>query len=69
MSKNQCIPQQISKFGLGIIMLGAAMGLVIIGLTLLPIFGFIAAIPVAGLGIYFFRVHLNDECEIDFSTD
>ncbi|MCG8634959.1 MAG: hypothetical protein MI863_14085 [Desulfobacterales bacterium] len=67
--KNECIPQRISKFALGLMLLGAAMGLVVIGVTLLPIIGLIAAIPVAALGIYFFRVHLNDQCEIDFSSD
>lgn len=67
MSSNQCIPQRISKFGLGLILLGAALGLVVIGLTLLPVIGFILAVPVAGLAVYFFRTHLNDQCEMDFS--
>ena len=68
MSSNQCIPQRISKFGLALILLGAALGLSVIGLTLLPIIGFVLAVPVAGLGIYFFRTHLNDQCEMDFSN-
>ena len=66
---NECIPQRISKFTLGIILLGAALGLVVIGITLLPIIGIVAAVPVAALAIYFFRVHLNDQCEIEFSTE
>ena len=69
MKSNQCIPQQISKFTLGLLLIGAALGLVVIGLTLLPIIGFVLAVPVAGLGIYFFRIHLNDQCEMDFSSD
>jgi hypothetical protein len=69
MQNNQCIPQRISKFALGLIILGAALGLVVIGVTLLPIIGLVAAIPVAALAFYFFRVHLNDQCEIDLSTD
>lgn len=68
MQSNQCIPQQISKFILGFVFLGAAAGLVVIGLTLLPIFGFILAVPVAALGVYFFRAHLNDQCQIDLSA-
>lgn len=66
---NECIPQRISKFTLGLILLGAAFGLVVIGITLLPIVGLLAAVPVAVLAVYFFRVNLNDQCEIDFSTD
>lgn len=69
MSSNQCISQRISKFALGCILLAAASGLVVIGLTLLPIIGFVMAVPVAGLAIYFFRIHLNDQCEMDFSTE
>ncbi|WDP91908.1 MAG: hypothetical protein HUN04_20210 [Desulfobacter sp.] len=69
MSSNQCIPQRISKAALGSILLAAAFGLVVIGLTLLPIIGFVLAVPVAGLAFYFFRIHLNDQCEMDFSTD
>ncbi|HCY87587.1 MAG TPA: hypothetical protein DHV36_20805 [Desulfobacteraceae bacterium] len=69
MMSNECIPQRISKFTLGIILLGAALGLVVIGVTLLPIIGIVAAVPVAALAVYFFRVHLNDQCEIDFSAE
>ena len=66
-SNNACISQRISKFGLGLILLGAAAGLGVLGLTLLPIIGFILAVPVAALAVYFFRIHLNKECEMDFS--
>ena len=69
MTSNQCIPQQISKFTMGLVLLGAALGLVVIGITLLPIIGFVLAVPVAGLSIYFFRIHINDQCEMDFSKE
>jgi hypothetical protein len=51
---------------LGSIMLAAAAALIVIGLTLMPVFGFMLAIPVTALAIYIFRLHLNDQCEIDF---
>ena len=51
---------------IGSIMLAAAAALVIIGVTLMPVFGFMLAIPVTALAIYTFRLHLNDQCEIDF---
>jgi sensor histidine kinase YesM len=69
MKTNQCIPQHISKFALGFIMLSAAMGLVVLGLTLWPIIGLILALPMVALGLYFFRLNLNDQCEMDFSSD
>ncbi len=66
MKATQCVPQKISKLMMGSIMLAAAAALVVIGVTLLPIFGFVLAIPVIALAIYIFRLHLNDQCEIDF---
>jgi hypothetical protein len=35
-------------------------------LTHFPVFGFILAVPVLALAIYIFRLHLSDQCEIDF---
>ena len=66
MKTTECVPQKISKLMMGSIMLVAAIALVVIGVTLLPIFGFVLAIPVTALAIYIFRLHLNDQCEIDF---
>jgi hypothetical protein len=63
----KCIPQKISKLMLGSLLLTAALGLIIVGVTLLPVFGFVLAVPVIALAIYVFRLHLSDQCEIDFS--
>ncbi len=69
MKTTECIPQKISKLMLGLILMGFALALIIIGATLLPVFGFILALPVIALAIYIFRLHLNDQCEIDFSAE
>ena len=69
MKTTECVPQKISKLMLGLILMGFALALIIIGVTLLPIFGFILALPVIALAIYIFRLHLNDQCEIDFSAE
>ena len=37
----ECVPQKISKLMLGSLMLAAAIGLIIIGITLLPVFGIV----------------------------
>jgi len=50
---------------LGLIFLGAAIALAVLGITLLPIIGFVLAVPVLAIAVYFFRVHLNDQCEIE----
>ena len=69
MKTTECIPQKISKLMLGLILMGFALALILIGATLLPVFGFILALPVIALAIYIFRLHLNDQCEIDFSAE
>lgn len=67
MKATECIPQKISKLMMGSLLLIFAAGLIIIGVTLLPVFGFLLAIPVIALAFYVFRLHLNDQCDIDFS--
>lgn len=69
MKITECVPQKMSKFMLGFLTLAASIGLVIIGITFLPFFGFILALPVLALSIYIFRLHLNDQCEIDFPAE
>jgi hypothetical protein len=61
------MPQKISKLLLGSLILAAAIALVIIGITLLPVFGFILAVPVIALSFYIYSLNLNDQCEIDIS--
>lgn len=68
MKKLECIPQRVSKLVLGSLLLVGALGLVIIGFTLLPIFGLMMAVPVFALSLYVFSLHLNDQCEIDLTT-
>lgn len=68
MKKLECVPQRISKLMLGTLLMVGALGLVVIGFTLLPIFGFMMAVPVAALSLYVFSLHLNDQCEIDLTT-
>ena len=69
MKTTECATEKISKFMLGLIMMGFALALIIIGVTLLPVFCFILAVPVIALAIYIFRLHLNDQCEIDFPAE
>lgn len=68
MKATECAPQKISKLMMGLLLLLAAAGLIVIGITLLPFFGFIMAVPVIALAVYVFGLRLNDQCEIDFSA-
>lgn len=64
MAREFCVPQQTSKLFLAIIFLLGAIGLIIIGLTILPVIGFILAIPFLILSYFFFTRRLDENCNI-----
>ena len=63
--KNICIVERISKAGIGAFFLFVAIGFMLSGITVLPIFGFLLAVPALIASIYFFSAHLNKSCEIE----
>jgi len=65
MKINSCTTQKISKFAIGSMLVAAALGMTVISITILPIVGFALVIPILILAAYVFRLHLNDQCEID----
>ena len=65
MKETTCFVENISKYAVGILFLVLALGLVITGFTVFPIFGFLFAAPVFLISFYFFRTRLNKECEIE----
>ncbi len=67
MKSNECVPQRISRLMLVALLFAAAAALIIIGITILPFFGFILAIPVLALAAYLYKLHLNDQCELDIT--
>lgn len=64
--KNICIVERISKAGIGLFFLFITAGFLLSGITVLPFFGFLLAVPALLASIYFFSAHLNKSCEIDF---
>ena len=62
--KNICVVERISKASIGIFFLFVAAGFVLSGITVLPLFGFLLAVPALLVSIYFFSAHLNKSCEI-----
>ena len=63
--KNLCLFERFSKLGLGFFFLLTAFGFMVSGITILPIVGFIFAVPLLIVSFYFFRAHLNKNCQID----
>ena len=67
--ENSCLFERFSKIGLGILFLLTSFGFILSGVTVLPIFGFMIALPFFLLSLYFFRVHINKACQIKASTE
>ena len=64
MNAISCFYERLSKLGIGLSLLIFGLGLVVIGLTILPVFGLVLAAPVLLASGYFFKAHLNRECQI-----
>ncbi len=67
--KNLCLFERFSKLGLGLFFLLTAVGFMLSGITVLPIIGFIFAVPLLIVSFYFFRAHLNKNCQIEEATE
>ena len=67
--KNICLFERFSKMGIGFFFLLISIGFMLSGITVFPIFGFIFAVPFLLISLYFFRVHLNKDCQIEGSID
>ncbi len=64
MASMNCLFERVSKISIGLTLLLFGLGLIVIGLTVLPIFGLILAVPVLGASAYFIKAHLNKQCQI-----
>ncbi len=62
--ENLCLFERFSKAGIGLFFLLISLLFVISGLTVLPMIGFLVALPFFLFSIYFFRAKLNRSCQI-----
>lgn len=56
--------ERILKAGFGLFFLVTSAAFILSGFTVFPFFGFLLAIPVFFLSLYFFSVHMGKNCEI-----
>jgi len=63
--KNGCLFERVLKVVLGLFFLFISFGFMLSGMTVLPVFGFLIAIPLVFFSLYFFRAHLNKTCQIE----
>jgi len=64
MKKIDCLMEPVSHFFVGVLFLLAALALTIIGLTTLPVFGLLLAVPVFIAAGYFFTAPHSRECDL-----
>jgi hypothetical protein len=64
MNRTDCLFEKASHFGVAIALFAIAMGLSIISIVALPVFGFVIAAPVFMLAIWFFTAPRSQECTL-----
>ena len=64
MKRVDCLFEKVSHFGVGVALLFIALGLSVISVTALPVFGFVIAAPVFLLAAYFFTAPRSQECTL-----
>jgi hypothetical protein len=62
MRKSDCLFERASHWGVGAALLLMALGLSIIGITVLPVLGLLLALPVFFLSASFFLAPSSQEC-------
>ncbi|MBI9089114.1 MAG: hypothetical protein JEZ12_07860 [Desulfobacterium sp.] len=60
----RCLPQKISIVLLAVFMLVGAAAFTLLAFSVLPIIGFLVAVPLFILAVYVIRLRLNKQCEI-----
>ena len=65
MRRSDCLFERVSHVGVGIALLFIALGLAVIGVSILPVLGLFAAVPVFLIAAYFFTAPGSPECNIN----
>ena len=65
MNKTDCLFERTSHFGVAIALFAIAMGLSVISIVALPVFGFVIAAPVFLLSIWFLTAPRSRECSLN----
>ena len=64
MNKTNCLFERVSNFGVGFALLLMALGLSVITIVALPVFGFVIAVPVFFLAGWFITAPRSQECTL-----
>ena len=64
-TRESCLPERFSKLAIAILLLVLSLGLIVLGFTIVPVIGFVLAIPLLAISVFFFRAHVNQRCQIE----
>jgi hypothetical protein len=64
MKQIDCLFERVSHVGVGIALLFLAVGLTLIGVTVLPVIGLVTAVPVFLLAGWFIAAPKSQECTL-----
>lgn len=64
MKSIDCLFERVTNFGVGLTLLAIGAGFSLIGITVLPVLGFLVALPVLALSAVFFAAHRSRACTI-----
>ena len=68
MDRISCRFERLSNFSIGLALLAFGCLFILLGVTVLPLFGFIIAVPALGAAIMFLKAERSPECSIGGST-
>ena len=57
-----CRFERLSNFSIGIVLILIGLGFVVIGVTIIPVFGLLIAAPLFIAGVLFIKAHRSQEC-------
>ena len=65
MRQADCFFERVSNFGAGMALMFIALGLIVIGVNIVPVLGIFIAVPIFLVAAYFFTAPANPECRIN----
>jgi hypothetical protein len=64
MDRISCRFERLSNFSIALAFVAFGVLFILLGISVLPIFGFIIAVPALGAALMFFKAHRSEECSI-----
>lgn len=64
MDRISCRFERVSNFSIALAFVALGVLFILLGITVLPLIGFVLAVPALGAAFMFFKAHRSEECSI-----